>query len=144
LLFAASAHGAPIDIAAGNSKLSDLANNTPSYIFRELVQLGDGRMLGQRLLQWWMQDLDRNEIYHLLGSSHAIDSMAFRRLETRFQRWYAWTVNLPGTYYLQVVEQTDGVFGSDRAFVRQKYSTSLPPLTIAELLAQGAADLGVP
>jgi hypothetical protein len=74
-------------LAAGNSKLSDLANNTPSYIFRELVQLGDGRMLGQRLLQWWMQDLDRNEIYHLLGSSHAIDSMAFRRLETRFQRW---------------------------------------------------------
>jgi poly(3-hydroxybutyrate) depolymerase len=97
--------GAPIDIAAGNSRLSDLATNTPSYIFRELVRLGDGRVLGQRLLQCWMPDLDRDEIYHLLGSSHAIDSIAFRRLEARFRRWYAWTVNLPGTYYLQVVEQ---------------------------------------
>jgi len=43
--------GAPIDIAAGKSKLSDLANNTPSSIFKELVELGHGRILGDRLLQ---------------------------------------------------------------------------------------------
>ena len=34
--------GAPIDIAAGASKLSDLARNTPMAIFRELVELGGG------------------------------------------------------------------------------------------------------
>jgi len=97
--------GAPIDIAAGESKLSDRAINTPSYIFRELLQLGEGRVLGQRLLQCWTPELDRNEIYRLLASSHAIDSVAFRGLEARFKGWYAWTVDLPGTYYLQVVEQ---------------------------------------
>jgi poly(3-hydroxyalkanoate) synthetase len=97
--------GAPIDIAAGNSKLSDLAINTPIHIFRELVQLGDGRVLGQRLLQCWTPDLGRDEIHRLLESQHALESVAFRRLEARFGRWYAWTVDLPGTYYLQVVEQ---------------------------------------
>jgi poly(3-hydroxyalkanoate) synthetase len=97
--------GAPIDIAAGNSKLSDLAINTPIGIFRELVQLGDGRVLGQRLLQCWTPDLGRDEIHRLLESQHALESVAFRRLEARFGRWYAWTVDLPGTYYLQVVEQ---------------------------------------
>ena len=38
--------GAPIDIAAGNSKLSDLARDTPMAIFKELVDLGGGRIWG--------------------------------------------------------------------------------------------------
>jgi poly(3-hydroxybutyrate) depolymerase len=97
--------GAPIDIAAGKSKLSDLANNTPSSIFKELVELGHGRILGDRLLQFWAPNMERNEIHRLLQPSDAIGSAAFRRLESRFRDWYAWTVDLPGSYYLQVVEQ---------------------------------------
>ncbi|MGA8935492.1 MAG: alpha/beta fold hydrolase, partial [Pseudolabrys sp.] len=45
--------GAPIDIAAGNSKLSDLARDTPMAIFKELVDLGGGRILGHRVRQLW-------------------------------------------------------------------------------------------
>src|SRR5260370_30832286 len=97
--------GAPIDIAAGKSKLSDLANNTPSSIFKELVELGHGRILGDRLLQFWAPNMERNEIHRLLQPSDAIGSAGFRRLESRFRDWYAWTVDLPGSYYLQVVEQ---------------------------------------
>jgi poly(3-hydroxybutyrate) depolymerase len=97
--------GAPIDIAAGKSKLSDLANNTPSSIFKELVELGHGRILGDRLLQFWAPNMERNEIHRLLQPSDTIGSKAFRRLESRFRDWYAWTVDLPGSYYLQVVEQ---------------------------------------
>src|SRR5262245_45752854 len=98
--------GAPIDIAAGNSKLSDLARNTPMAIFKELVDLGGGRILGHRVRQLWaLSPLDREGVHHLLQSPDAIGSDAFRRLEARFHEWYAWTVDLPGTYYLQVVEQ---------------------------------------
>jgi poly(3-hydroxyalkanoate) synthetase len=98
--------GAPIDIATGSSKLSDLARDTPMSIFKELVDVGGGRILGQRVRQLWaLSSLDREAVHLLLQSPDAIGSAAFRRLEARFHEWYAWTVDLPGTYYLQVVEQ---------------------------------------
>jgi poly(3-hydroxyalkanoate) synthetase len=97
--------GAPIDMAAGNSKISELAGNTPNPVFKEFVTLGEGRVLGQWLLQWWGAHLDTADIHALLQSSDEIGSTAFRRLEARFRHWYGWTVDLPGTYYLQVVDQ---------------------------------------
>ena len=98
--------GAPVDTAAGHSKLTDLARNTPMSIFKELVDLGNGRILGQRVRELWaLSKLDREAVHLLLQSPDAIGSAAFHRLEARFHEWYAWTVDLPGTYYLQVVEQ---------------------------------------
>src|SRR6516162_356861 len=97
--------GAPIDLAAGKSKLSELAHDTPIPIFRELVDLGGGRILGQHALQFWAPHFpDPETVRALLQSPHAIGSTAFRRLESRFRDWYASTLDLPGTYYLQVVE----------------------------------------
>jgi poly(3-hydroxybutyrate) depolymerase len=97
--------GAPIDLAAGKSKLSELAHDTPIPIFRELVDLGGGRILGQHALQFWAPDFpDPEAVRALLQSPHPIASTAFRRLESRFRDWYASTLDLPGTYYLQVVE----------------------------------------
>jgi poly(3-hydroxybutyrate) depolymerase len=96
--------GAPIDIAAGQSKLSKLANNTPTAFFRELVELGEGRVLGQHLLQLWAPPIERDEIQRILGETDAFGTTP-PRLEQRFRDWYAWTVDLPGKYYLQVVEE---------------------------------------
>ena len=97
--------GAPIDIAAGGSGLSDLARNTPMAIFRELVELGGGRILGRHALQFWAPNSPDNEtIREFLQVSDTTNSGALRRLESRFRDWYAWTVDLPGAYYLQVVE----------------------------------------
>ena len=98
--------GAPIDIAAGTSTVSGLAQSTPLAVFQDLVALGGGRMLGQRLLRFWEpQSLDSKEIHSTLQSSDAIDTNAFRELEARFREWYAWTMNLPGRYYLEVIER---------------------------------------
>jgi len=98
--------GAPIDIAAGASKLSDLARNTPTAIFRELVELGGGRILGQHALRFWEPHApDGATIRELLQCSPGTSPGALRKLESRFRDWYAWTLDLPGTYYLQVVER---------------------------------------
>ena len=45
--------GAPVDIAAGQSFLSRAAEETPLAVFKELVELGEGRMLGHYALQFW-------------------------------------------------------------------------------------------
>ena len=97
--------GAPIDIAAGQSRLSTLAVNTPTSIFRELVELSGGRVLGHHMLKCWAPEFEREQIYQLLEPNAEPGSPSFARLEWRFRDWYAWTVDLPGTYYLQVVEQ---------------------------------------
>ena len=100
-----SSRGAPIDIAAGNSNLSELAHKTPIGIFRQLVDLGRGCILGQHALQFWAPNFpEREAIRELLQSPDATGSEAFGRLEARFRDWYASTLDLPGAYYLQVVE----------------------------------------
>jgi len=98
--------GAPIDICAGKSRLSELARNTPGSIFKELVELGNGRILGDRLRQLWYQtSFDDDEVHHILQASDAIGSSGFEKLALRFRQWQALTLDLPGAYYLQVVEQ---------------------------------------
>jgi poly(3-hydroxyalkanoate) synthetase len=98
--------GAPIDIAAGKSALSELARTTPPSVFQELVDLGAGRLLGRHALRFWGPgSLDAPSIRQVLQIAEPIDSRHFRRLEARFRDWYAWTVDLPGTYYLEVVEK---------------------------------------
>jgi poly(3-hydroxyalkanoate) synthetase len=96
--------GAPIDLEAGRSKLSEMAQDTPMRFFHELVQLGGGRVLGRQLLQCWTEEIDDALIQQVLQSPHELDSVPFRDLEMRFRDWYAWTLDLPGTYYLQAVE----------------------------------------
>ncbi len=98
--------GAPIDICAGKSRLSELARNTPTSIFRELVEIGNGRVLGHRLLQFWDQtSLDHNAIQEYPAGIRRHRIARISRLRTRFRQWHAWTLDLPGTYYLQAVEQ---------------------------------------
>ena len=98
--------GAPIDIAAGQSALSALADASPLALFHELVKLGDGRVLGRKVQKFWgAETLDTHEIHKLLQTPEPIGSPAFAALEVAFREWHAWTVDLPGTYYLEVIEK---------------------------------------
>jgi poly(3-hydroxybutyrate) depolymerase len=100
--------GAPIDIAAGESGLSRLAAGTPLPVFHDLVRLGEGRVLGRTALRaWGSAGLDSPAIHELLQQPSATPRGATapsEAIEQRFRDWYGWTVDLPGTYYLQVVE----------------------------------------
>lgn len=98
--------GAPIDIAAAPSGLSALTDASPLALFHELVKLGDGRVLGQAVLKFWgPEKVEADEIHQLLQTREAIDSAAFARLADVFGAWHSWTVDLPGTYYLEVIEK---------------------------------------
>lgn len=98
--------GAPIDIAAGSSGLSTLIDSSPAEFFQELVKLGGGLVRGQDVQRFWgPEDLSAGEIRALLQASDPPDSLPFAKLATLFRDWYAWTVDLPGVYYLEVVDR---------------------------------------
>jgi poly(3-hydroxyalkanoate) synthetase len=98
--------GAPVDIAAGQSALSALAGASPLALFHELLKLGDGLVIGRSVQKFWGQEtLSPHEIQQLLQTPEPIGSAAFAELEAKFRDWHAWTVDLPGIYYLEVIEK---------------------------------------
>jgi len=98
--------GAPIDTAAASSNLSAIVDSNAPAFFRELVQVGDGRVLGRKFLKFWNpMGLADEDIQHVLQTQLARDSNKFTALAENFRRWYASTVDLPGTYYLEVVDR---------------------------------------
>ena len=98
--------GAPVDIAAGQSALSALAGASPLALFHELVKLGDGLVIGRSVQKFWGQEtLSPHEIQQLLQTLEPVGTAAFAELEAKFRHWHAWTVDLPGTYYLEVIEK---------------------------------------
>jgi poly(3-hydroxybutyrate) depolymerase len=98
--------GAPIDTKAAPSLLSMLANATVPAAFEELVRLGDGLVPGRKVLKLWGPESAESEnIGHLLQTEATTGSSAMARLEASFRDWYAWTVDLPGTFFLEIVEK---------------------------------------
>jgi poly(3-hydroxyalkanoate) synthetase len=101
--------GAPIDLAAGESGLSRLATRTPISMFAELLKVGDGRLLGQMMLDLWgpaptEKSAVRRELQIEPVDPAAALSPEESALHERFRKWYDWTVDLPGIYYLEVVQ----------------------------------------
>ena len=133
--------GAPIDIAARQSRLSSVAEATPLTMFQSLVNLGDGRVLGRNLAKFWGNDADANGIRESLQTLQSIGSPEFTRLEAIFENWNSWTVDIPGTYYLEVVEKlykrNELARGS---FVALGQTIDLSRLLLPMYLLAGSAD----
>jgi poly(3-hydroxybutyrate) depolymerase len=97
--------GAPVDINAAESELSRVAHSVPTSAFKQLVELGDGRVRGSHLLHLWKHPpLEPEAIHGLLQVPDDIAAPRSSRLITLFREWYACPIDLPGTYYLQVVQ----------------------------------------
>jgi len=98
--------GAPVDIAAAQSGLTVLVDANPLAMFQELVKLSNGLILGHRMLKFWGPEMvGSGDVHQLLQTSKPIGSSEFANLEATFQDWYKWTVDLPGTYYLEIVDK---------------------------------------
>lgn len=94
--------GAPIDVDAGSSLLSATAKNLPLGVFDEITRLGEGRVLGQRVIDLWGPALHGQDDAITLQIEPRDDSET-AALRQRFRTWYDWTVDLPGAYYHQIV-----------------------------------------
>jgi len=98
--------GSPIDIAAGQSGLSAVAEATPLSMFQSLVDSGDGRVIGRNVAKFWGNEMvDASYIRQSLQTLEPAGSAEFSRLETIFKNWNSWTIDVPGTYYLEVIEK---------------------------------------
>jgi poly(3-hydroxyalkanoate) synthetase len=94
--------GAPVDIAAAKSPLSRLVAELPLGMFEELVRVGEGIVHGDRMLEFW--PISAGEAEKALQNPPALDPARRQELNDRFRRWNAETIDLPGTFYLQVVK----------------------------------------
>ncbi len=97
--------GAPVDIRAAASSLSRVVVDLPTSTFDTLVRFGEGRILGKYVLKLWGPSLLANETDRVMQEAPDTGDGRVAQLEHRFDRWYACVVNLPGTYYLQVVHE---------------------------------------
>lgn len=134
--------GTPVDIAAAQSELSAVAVTTPMSVFQGLVDLGDGRIIGRRVARFWGNDsVDANDMLRSLQTLEPAGSPAFLRLEAVFRTWNAWTIDVPGNYYLEVTEKlykrNEFARGS---FVALGQKIDLSRLRIPMYLLVGSAD----
>lgn len=90
--------GTPVDVSV-DSGLARLVRSAPQAAFEGIVESGGGIVKGEHILRFWSRASD---IETVLQRSLSAD-VADRELSARFQRWHDETVDLPGTYYLQVV-----------------------------------------
>jgi poly(3-hydroxyalkanoate) synthetase len=97
------AAGSPVDIRAATSALSELVDRIPAAQFEALVRHGEGRVIGQTVLNLWGATAPDEAGARLTLQIEAGPATA--ALERRFLDWYAYTLDLPGAYYLEVVEE---------------------------------------
>jgi len=97
---------APIDVKAAPSALSAMAEANPLVLFQELVRLGDGLVPGGKVLKFWgPESIEQADIRGILESDEQVGSPAFADLEAAFREWHAWTVDLPGAFFLETVKK---------------------------------------
>jgi hypothetical protein len=133
--------GAPIDIAARQSRLSAIAKDTPLIMFQSLVNLGNGRVIGHNIAKFWGNDTDASAICESLQTLQPIGSPEFTGLEAIFKKWNSWTIDVPGKYYLEVIEKlykrNELANGS---FIALGQKIDLSQLRLPMYLLAGSAD----
>jgi poly(3-hydroxybutyrate) depolymerase len=98
--------GTPVDISAGQSELSAVAVATPLTMFQSLVKLGDGRVIGRNAAKLWGNDtIEADDMRQSLQTPLPAGSPEFTQLEAIFMKWNSWTIDVPGNYYLEVIEK---------------------------------------
>ncbi len=98
--------GAPIDTQAGNGIVRDLANTLPMSFYESLVKAGNGFLrydfIQEGLKCMYPEDHLMNKFLSLY---EYIDDPDYAKRAEKFEAWYKNIVDLPGKWYLQVVEQ---------------------------------------
>ncbi len=94
--------GAPVDMRVA-SELSRLVAGLPSAGFDELVRRGGGIVSGRHMIQLWSNALVPHDLEDLLACALTCEPAERATYRERFRNWDAAPLDLPGAYYLQVV-----------------------------------------
>lgn len=134
--------GAPIDNDAGNGSIRKMVHKSTDSFYEELVALGGGLMRGKFMLQGW-KNMHPEQHYlqdHIDLYEH-IDDAAYLAKQEAFERWYENPIDLPGRWYLQVIQQ---LFKENRLakgeFVALGRKLDLRNITCPLYLLAGEAD----
>ena len=131
--------GTPVDVSVA-SDLSRLVAEAPLAAFEGLVSSGGGLVRGDHMLRFWsrLPSIDKT-----LQQDVGEDTAA--ALRDRFQRWHGRTLDLPGSYYLEVV---NWIFRENRlargCFVALGREIHLEELKLPTFLLAGEDDEVVP
>ncbi|MEH2494778.1 poly(3-hydroxyalkanoate) synthetase [Bradyrhizobium sp. AZCC 1678] len=96
--------GAPVDVSTP-SELSKMVAALPQSAFEQMVQQGDGVVSGEHMLRFWNIPFSQHDVEAALQRGLGDGSDEALMLLDRFERWDRDTLDLPGTYYLEVTER---------------------------------------
>ncbi|TFV35657.1 alpha/beta hydrolase [Bradyrhizobium frederickii] len=94
--------GTPVDLSI-DSPLCRLTRNAPEMVYDQLVARGGGNVSGGEMLRLWSKAPNRDDIVAALQRDLSDEEGA--SLLARFDHWNAETLDLPGAYYLEVVNR---------------------------------------
>jgi poly(3-hydroxybutyrate) depolymerase len=100
--------GAPIDTHVGQSGIQEwtrlLARRNELALYRALVKAGGGRQLGKSQLRGFKLLEPGAEIDRLMGLFANIHDPDYVTRHIDFTNWFEWTQDLPGAFYLWIIE----------------------------------------
>ncbi|MDB5650248.1 MAG: hypothetical protein JWL62_1768, partial [Hyphomicrobiales bacterium] len=91
--------GAPIDLSAASSQITRSLSGVSPQMLESIVGLHGGRVMGQVALPFWTRGMDRK--FDARETLQCGDESA---LLAKADAWNVFTVDLPGTYFLQTSE----------------------------------------
>ncbi|QIG99466.2 alpha/beta fold hydrolase [Bradyrhizobium sp. 6(2017)] len=136
--------GSPVDVSVP-SELSRMVASLPQQGFEAMVRQGDGIVSGKHMLQLWSIPFSLPDVEAALQRRLDGKSEDARALLDRFTRWNSETLDLPGTYYLEV---TDWIFRQNRIaagdFVALGCKIDLAAVKLPVFLLAAENDIVVP
>jgi polyhydroxyalkanoate depolymerase len=98
--------GSPIDTDAGDGPIREAAHRLPMSFYKQLVALGGGRLKGEFMLQGFKNmHPEKQYVEKFVELYERIDDPTYVSRFEQFERWYEYTIDLPGRWYLQVVQE---------------------------------------
>jgi poly(3-hydroxyalkanoate) synthetase len=136
--------GAPVDVSMP-SELSKMVSVLPQPAFEQMVRQGDGIVSGEHMQRLWNLPLNRQDMEAVLQRGLDDGSDESQMLFERFSRWDRATLDLPGTYYLEVTEQVfrQNLIAQGR-FVALGRRIDLAEVRVPVFLLAGDDDIVVP
>ena len=134
--------GSPIDTDAGDGPIKRMVRQSPMSFYEGLVALGGGLMKGKFMLQGWKNmHPEQHYIEDHIDLYEHMDDPAYLKKEETFNSWYENPIDLPGRWYLQVIQQ---LFKENRlakgTFVGLGRRLNLKDITCPVYLLAGESD----